>query len=90
MGLFSYLEKKAKEKFSGVVEIPFQNGRLGNIREHDTLSTTIKFEPINVGLVSETIRGFQSQKFFGVLNIPFKDGVPGKLYGHRTIKAEEL
>ena len=90
MGLFSYLNQKIKAKFSGVIELPFQNGNLGNIKEHNTLVGIRKFEPVEIKIITELIQSFVDQKFYGVLKVPFDNGVPGKATASRTIKAEDL
>ena len=88
--LFSYLKQQVKNGFVGTIELPFQDGKLGYVKEHNMLAPDFSGEVVILEKVFGIISNWIDSKFYGIIKIPFMDGKLGKPMECRVLKPEEL
>lgn len=88
--LFDYITQKSKTHFHGLIELPFQSGKLGNVKVYDSLNDELPFEALALENIFNQIEHWEISRFFGTIKVPFKHGKPGKPMECRVFKPEEL
>ncbi len=88
--LFDYLKQKSRVRFHGLIELPFQSGKLGNVKVHNSLNNELPFEALALDNIFKQIEHWEISRFYGIIKVPFKHGKPGKPMECRVFKPEEL
>lgn len=84
------IKRQVTTKFHGTLNMSFQNGIIGNVKESNALALGWEFNVLSLDKVLVIIKEWINSKHFGTIEIPFQHGAVGKPKECRVIKAGEL